>query len=466
MGLFDGMNFDDPQTMALLNAAAQMAQQSGPSLRPTSLGQIMGGGWGAYSGSMAASKKQKQEDDAAKQAQMLHDLQIRSATGELADKDLSRQQAIAAQEWYRKYNQQGQQAQAAPSAVEAARRSMQTMFPANQPSAPAAPQPQQGQQSGDLYQERLAEAKAMRASGIPALIKQADDVEKQALAFREEYSTDPKQMLGPDGKLGNYQLAKYGSPARNVGLGVRPDMVATALGGTTRWDDKNAIAPGTTFKHTATIGEGLQGERLNFDKQQASMPVWNNEVSAFITRPTKEQPGGSMTQLAGYKKQEKPSIEYLKQAEAYQNMDDAITGYKKVLSSFGPTDFIMPAKRAEMGTAYQNTLLQAKEIYRLGVLNGPDKQILESIINSPLDLTKQFVPKLALLKQADDLQAIVKRGNDNLAKVNKQTMLPLNSQNGAAPAMTNARGWTLHTDANGNKAYVSPDGASFEEVKR
>jgi hypothetical protein len=30
---------------------------------------------------------------------------------------------------------------------------------------------------------------------------------------------------------------------------------------------------------------------------------------------------------------------------------------------------------------------------------------------------------------------------------------------------TNAKGWTLHTDAQGNKAYVSPDGKQFEEAR-
>lgn len=34
---------------------------------------------------------------------------------------------------------------------------------------------------------------------------------------------------------------------------------------------------------------------------------------------------------------------------------------------------------------------------------------------------------------------------------------------GAAP-LTNAQGWTLHTDAKGNKAYVSPDGKKFQAV--
>lgn len=35
----------------------------------------------------------------------------------------------------------------------------------------------------------------------------------------------------------------------------------------------------------------------------------------------------------------------------------------------------------------------------------------------------------------------------------------------AAAAAVNSKGWKLHTDANGNRAYVSPDGKSFEEVR-
>jgi hypothetical protein len=32
-------------------------------------------------------------------------------------------------------------------------------------------------------------------------------------------------------------------------------------------------------------------------------------------------------------------------------------------------------------------------------------------------------------------------------------------------AQTNSKGWVLHTDANGNKAFVSPDGKQYEEVR-
>lgn len=42
--------------------------------------------------------------------------------------------------------------------------------------------------------------------------------------------------------------------------------------------------------------------------------------------------------------------------------------------------------------------------------------------------------------------------------------LGINSAPTQAPG-TNSKGWALHTDKNGNQAYVSPDGKSYEEVK-
>ena len=154
-------------------------------------------------------------------------------------------------------------------------------------------------------------------------------------------------------------------------------------------------------------------------------------------------------------KDAKPTGDYLKQAEAYQNMDDALTGYKKSLQGFGMMDMVNPSKRAEMGQAYQNTLLQAKEIYKLGVLNGGDERILKGIISSPLDVTNIVMPTEAMIKQADDLQAIVRRNNENLAKVNKQPTMPLNSQ---PSQVTDAASYAkLPSGA----TYVAPNGKTY-----
>lgn len=161
-------------------------------------------------------------------------------------------------------------------------------------------------------------------------------------------------------------------------------------------------------------------------------------------------------------KDSKPSTEYLKQAEAYRNMDDAITGYKSVLSKFDTYDSMNPAKRAELNTAYNNAMLQAKEIYRLGVLNGPDERIITSIIKNPLDLTSAIVPKEALLKQAGDLQEIIKRNNENLAKVNKQPVMRLKSESVASASSATPAAGARKTI--GTKTYEN-DGNGWYEVK-
>lgn len=54
---------------------------------------------------------------------------------------------------------------------------------------------------------------------------------------------------------------------------------------------------------------------------------------------------------------------------------------------------------------------------------------------------------------------LVAKDPDYQSQFNQQATPP------AAAPLTNAQGWALHTDAKGNKAYVSPDGKQFTEVK-
>lgn len=73
MGLFEGMDFNDPQTIGLLTAAAQMMQAGGPSRTPVGLGQALGqgvmGGLGAYQQAQQ-SAQQMQADKALRELKM------------------------------------------------------------------------------------------------------------------------------------------------------------------------------------------------------------------------------------------------------------------------------------------------------------------------------------------------------------------------------------------------------------
>lgn len=92
-----------------------------------------------------------------------------------------------------------------------------------------------------------------------------------------------------------------------------------------------------------------------------------------------------------------------KQVTGATNLKSAIDNYKEKLKNFKTFDMANPNARAEMGNAYNNMMLQAKEAYNLGVLNGPDYAILQSVVKDPTSMSALLVSKSALEKQANDL---------------------------------------------------------------
>jgi hypothetical protein len=57
-------------------------------------------------------------------------------------------------------------------------------------------------------------------------------------------------------------------------------------------------------------------------------------------------------------------------------------------------------------------------------------------------------------------------GGSQYHKADKRPSSPPAASESKNLPMKNSKNWTLHTDAKGNQAYVSPDGKSFEEVKK
>jgi len=121
---------------------------------------------------------------------------------------------------------------------------------------------------------------------------------------------------------------------------------------------------------------GLEGERLSLEKQKAQQEL-------MFGKPLPE----SAT----------------KQVTGATNLQSAIKNYQDKLKGFSTFDFANPNARAEMGNAYNNMMLQAKEAYNLGVLNGPDYAILTSIVKDPTSPSALLVSKNVLNKQAEDL---------------------------------------------------------------
>lgn len=134
-----------------------------------------------------------------------------------------------------------------------------------------------------------------------------------------------------------------------------------------------------------------------------------------------------------------------KQAAGIDALGSAIGEYRDALKQWGMTDALSPDARAAMGTKYNNMMLQAKEAYNLGVLNGPDFSILQSVITDPRGLMGAVTSNSALDKQASELDRIMQ---GTKAAVTGKT--PAKAQQ-AAPAAPS-----------GPKAGVVEDGYRFK----
>jgi hypothetical protein len=95
------------------------------------------------------------------------------------------------------------------------------------------------------------------------------------------------------------------------------------------------------------------------------------------------------------------------QVVGVQNLSGAIKEYRDQLSNWSKLDTLSPDARAAMGTKYNNMMLQAKEAYNLGVLNGPDLSILESVITRPTSMAGVVTSRTALDAQAAELDRIM-----------------------------------------------------------
>lgn len=210
---------------------------------------------------------------------------------------------------------------------------------------------------------------------------------------------------------------------------IKPDYKPVSAGGTTVMRQMNPQAPGFSAEpvpHTATPGEVMTDARAKAanaetarhhgviegqDKfgppQEVTGPdgkprlIMQNKKDGSIVDANTRLPIPGVGPKVGEQAQ--------KQQVGVQNTMAALTEYKDALKGFSLADIANPNARAKMGTVYNNALLQAKEAFNLGVLNGPDYMILQEVLTNPTSLKGGITSKEALNSQATKLEEIMGR---------------------------------------------------------
>jgi len=194
--------------------------------------------------------------------------------------------------------------------------------------------------------------------------------------------------------------AKY-HPIQSIDLGTKGVMVIDPNTGTRTMMEKGKEA------HAGQVIETANGPMLLDTRTGQARPIMSGGQPVAGGKPLPEAA--------------------TKQVTGATNLKDAINNYKTKLEGFSTVDMANPNARASMGNAYNNMMLQAKEAYNLGVLNGPDYQILQSVVKDPTSAGALFVSKKALNEQASDL---AKQADVIISNVYKthQRQVPANMQ--------------------------------------
>lgn len=222
------------------------------------------------------------------------------------------------------------------------------------------------------------------------------------------------------------QFDKFGRP---VGDGVQgyTAPVQVDLGGRVQFVKPQA---GVNLTKTMTPGEIAANARAREAAARDALSVTYQQDAEgnFVALPTKVQPGSMVRGLpvvsgpgmSPLKGASKLGEGQKKQISGIESLSNAVDAYTSAIDQWDNKKFLSPNERAKMGTLYNNMMLQAKEAYNLGVLNGPDYDILQSVIKDPTTPGALLVSNETLKGQATTLRDMLQNNVSSIRSPGNQ----------------------------------------------
>lgn len=236
---------------------------------------------------------------------------------------------------------------------------------------------------------------------------------------------DYKEVRNPDGSVTVFGLDEFGNSTNTKLTPFKaPDVrdfggyvggVDPITGKVTNYGQKTMSASERDASARGWAGVNLQREQANRDAQ--AVTYQQDADGNFVALPTKIQPGSVVRGLpvvsgpgmAPLKGASKLGEGQKKQISGIESLSGAVDAYAAAIDQWNNKKFLNPNERAKMGTLYNNMMLQAKEAYNLGVLNGPDYDILQSVIKDPTTAGALLVSNDTLKGQATTLRDMMQK---------------------------------------------------------
>ncbi len=394
------------QNQAMLQAAAALLSAGGPSARPVSLGQALGGALQAgQQGYMTAQQGAVQN---LMSAQKLREAKIAA--------DLQKQVS-------------------------------QTLMGG-------------GEMPEGTKPEDLKFSQYMKLADMYAAVGKGEEAKRfQDMAYqikpRAEVTGSPFEVTGVDGKPLLVQQMKDGSIRTVEGFGPKRDVVLQNLGGRTVAIDRSKLTGGESYAQTLApqvvggaetgyyaIGGGGGGmpSVAVAPRAPAAAPTGGAAMPTGQVMPpaapTGAAPAGGALQPIIAGTGTKPQEAFMKGAKQLNDLRGALADYKNELAAgkwvvpkniplpFSETGIPLPVGEdtATIAGKYNSLLMGVKNLYELGALTGPDMSIIERQLTNPASWSGLLTSKNAMNAQVKVLEDMLGRAEENLASAYRQTM--------------------------------------------
>jgi hypothetical protein len=164
---------------------------------------------------------------------------------------------------------------------------------------------------------------------------------------------------------------------------------------------------------TATLNETIRGHNLTNARALESLRLQREQGK--VPSGYRALPNGTLEAIPGGPA-DKLGESQMKQLNGVNNLRDAIGRYQQQLDEFGTLGLVSPSARAKMGTLYNNMMLFAKEAYNLGVLNGPDYQIMTDMLTDPRSMKGLIISRDDMKSQTNLLDSVMQKVGENVSQ--------------------------------------------------
>jgi len=284
-------------------------------------------------------------------------------------------------------------------------------------------------------------------------------------AFRQYLDDEEKSMLTAEQRLTLFAPKLQAVPRGNV-TDIMDLSGLSPTSGKTVQSVEMGLTPGERQRSEDTrrgdnMADARAKEANNLRREETNQPVdWKQDVNGNwvglpkkpgdgpVTPITTTTPGKRETQARGV-------LDVIKEA---RTLLDSATG------SYVGAGLDQAARAVGMSTRGAQSSAQLKALEGALMMAQPRMEGPQS--NMDVQLYRQMAGQIGDATVPAKTKAAAL---DSIEKLNRKYANGSGPTGGAtgdfgAPAK-NAKGWALHTDAKGNRAYVSPDGKSFEEVR-